>query len=52
MLALRESKIEERLKLMEKRAKEYEKKKRLERKQVMQKMNEKQETWAERRTKV
>ena len=41
VLAARESRIEARIKDMEKKQKEFEKKKRVERKQVMSKVNEK-----------
>ena len=52
MLATRETKIDERIKKMEKKQAEYEKRKRVERKMALDRVSEKQAEWEERRRKV
>ena len=44
-MADRESRIEARLREMEKRQRDFEKKKKLERKQIIERLHEKQEEW-------
>ena len=52
MLATRETKIDERIKKMEKKQAEYEKRKRVERKMALDRVSEKQAEWEEKRKKV
>ena len=52
MLQARESRIDERIKKMEKKQADYEKKKRAERRDALGRIKEKQEEWKEKRQRV
>ena len=52
MLAARENRIDERIKKMEKKQADYEKRKRIERKVALDRVEEKHAEWEERRKKV